>query len=85
MNRQTASGQLELRGRADLAAEKSVELQGFKQEVDGTYLIESVTHQLAGQSWSMSAEISVGKSGKAKAGHTKTPQRTTTVATPSPP
>ena len=29
MNRQTASGQLELRGRADLAAEKSVELQGF--------------------------------------------------------
>jgi phage protein D len=50
MNRRTASGQLELRGRADLAAEKSVELQGFKQEVDGIYLIESVTHQLAGQS-----------------------------------
>ena len=85
MNRQTASGQLELRGRADLAAEKSVELQGFKQEVDGTYLIESVTHQLAGQSWSTSVEISAGKSGKAKAGHTKPPKRTTTVAIPSAP
>ena len=85
MNRQTASGQLELRGRADLAAEKSVELQGFKQEVDGTYLIESVTHQLAGQSWSTSVEISAGKSGKAKAGHNKPPQRTTTVAIPSAP
>jgi phage protein D len=74
MNRQTASGQLELRGRADLAAEKSVELQGFKQEVDGAYLIESVTHQVAGQSWSTSVEISAGRSGKAKAGHTKPPQ-----------
>lgn len=85
MNRQTASGQLELRGRADLAAEKSVELQGFKQEVDGTYLIESVTHQLAGQSWGTSIEISAGKSGKAKAGHNKPPQRKTTVAIPSAP
>jgi uncharacterized protein len=32
-----------LRGRADLAAEKSVALKGFKQEADGAYLIESVT------------------------------------------
>lgn len=71
--------------RAKLAAEKSVEVRGFKQEVDGTYLIESVTHQLAGQSWASSVEISDGKSGKAKAGHTKAPQRTTTVAIPSAP
>lgn len=85
MNQQTASGQLKLRGRADLAAEKSVELQGFKQEVDGTYLIKSVTHQLAGQSWSMSVEISTGKSGKAKAGHNKPSQRKATVAIPSAP
>ncbi|MFL9611359.1 hypothetical protein ACKF11_14870 [Methylobacillus sp. Pita2] len=60
-------------------------LQGFKQEVDGTYLIESVTHQLAGQSWSMSLEISAGKSGKARAGHTKPPKHTTTLAIPSAP
>lgn len=85
MNRQTAGGQLELHGRADLAAEKSVELQGFKQEVDDIYLIETVTHQLAAQSWSTSVEISAGKSGKAKAGHNKPPQRKATVAIPSAP
>lgn len=79
MNRQTASGSLTLRGRADLAAEKSAELKGFKQEADGVYLIESVTHHLAGQSWITSVELSAGKAGKAKAGHTKQPARKTAL------
>lgn len=58
-----------LRVLTDLAAEKSVELQGFKQEADGAYLIESVTHHLARQSWTTSVELAAGKSGKARAGH----------------
>ncbi len=85
MNRQTATGNLTLRGRADLAAEKSVALKGFKQEADGTYLIESVTHHLAGQSWTTTVELSAGKSGKAKAGHTKQPARKTALVIPAAP
>lgn len=86
MNRQTATGSLTLRGRANLAAEKSVALKGFKREADGTYLIEAVTQQhLAGQSWTTSVELSAGKSGKAKAGHTKQPARKTALIIPTAP
>ena len=35
----------------------------------GIYLIESVSHHLAGHSWTTSMEISAGKTGKAKTGH----------------
>lgn len=68
MNQQTASGQLKLRGRVDLVAEKSVELQGFKQEVadqvghppTGWAKLEHVSGNLnrqvrKGQSWPQQA------------------------------
>ena len=85
LNRGTATGSLSMIGRADIAAEKEIKLQGFKSEADGTYLIESVTHTYSGKSWAMSVEINAGNAGKAKAGHGKKPVGSTSLVIPDAP
>jgi len=71
LNRATASGNLSSIGRADIGAESTVRLSGFKAGADGDYLVESVTRTYAGQSWVDSYSISAGNQGKAKVGRTK--------------
>lgn len=71
LNRSTASGTLSAIGRADIASESPIILEGFKFGVDGQYLAESVTHTLAGKSWEVSISINAGNQGKAKVGKGK--------------
>lgn len=73
LNRGTASGRLQMQGRADIGADKRVQLQGFKAGIDGDYLVESVTHTFGQQGWVMDVEINGGNEGKAKVG--KTPSK----------
>lgn len=68
LNRATASGSLTMPGRADIAAEKTIRLQGIKPEADGDYLVEAVTHSFAHSGWQTTAEINAGNRGKSKAG-----------------
>lgn len=71
LNRATASGTLASIGRADIGAETTVTLQGFKAGADGDYLVESVTRTYSGKSWTDSYQISAGNAGKAKVGKAK--------------
>lgn len=73
-----------MRGRTDIAAEKSVKLKGFKQEADGEFLVESVKHTYAGRSWETSVELNAGNKGKAKAGHGKKPKQKIDLVVPAP-
>ncbi|MBJ7309231.1 phage late control D family protein [Rugamonas sp. CCM 8940] len=68
LNRATASGTLNLMGRADIAAERIIGIAGLKPEVDGDYLVESVTHSYTHDSWRMQVELNAGNLGKATAG-----------------
>lgn len=70
-NRSTATGSLSMLGRGDIGAESAVRLVGIKAEVDGDYLVESVSHVLAGDSWVTTLEINAGNQGKAAVGHPK--------------
>ena len=47
---------LQLPGRADLMAEGRVSLSGFRDGVNGEWLITSVTHSMGTQGWSSSVE-----------------------------
>ncbi|WP_253306656.1 phage late control D family protein [unidentified bacterial endosymbiont] len=85
LNRETASGTLELRGRGDLVAEKFIKLSGFKTEADGVYLIESVTNHFTQRSWTTSIEISAGQSGKANLGQPSKPQPPLLIEIPEAP
>ena len=51
LNRHTSTSRLTMRGRADLSAEKTIALKGFKTGVDGEFLIESVEHTFASRGW----------------------------------
>ncbi|KVZ72519.1 phage late control D family protein [Burkholderia ubonensis] len=84
LNRHTAKSVLRMRGRTDIAAEKSVRLKGFKQEADGEFLVESVKHTYAGRSWETSVELNAGNKGKAKAGHGKKPKKKIDLVVPAP-
>lgn len=75
LNRATASGSLECEGRADITAESNVNLSGFKADADGTYLVESVTHQYSKNGWTTSIELSAGNEGKAKVGKAKSDKK----------
>ncbi|RQR44866.1 hypothetical protein DIE19_35740 [Burkholderia sp. Bp9126] len=59
---------LTLRGRADLAAEKTVMLKRFKDSVAGASLIEPVDHSYGARSWITVVTLN---GGKAKVGHCK--------------
>jgi hypothetical protein len=67
MNRSTAEGELELIGRGDISAEKTLRPEGFKTQADGDYLADTVTHIYANKSWLVNVSLNGGSSGKAKA------------------
>ncbi len=66
-NRSTAVVRLEMLGRTDLFAERSINAQGFKSGLDGEYLVDSVEQVFMPSGWSTTVECNGGKQGKAKA------------------
>ncbi|WP_028687324.1 phage late control D family protein [Pseudomonas fulva] len=66
-NRSTAGVRLEMFGRTDLFAERSINAQGFKSGLDGEYLVDSVEQVFMPSGWSTTVECNGGKQGKAKA------------------
>jgi phage protein D len=69
LNRATVNGRIELmRGRADVGAEKTVQLAGIKDEVDGVYLIESVEQNFSRSAWLTTIRINAGNEGKSGIG-----------------
>lgn len=66
-NRSTAGVRLEMLGRTDLFAERSINAQGFKSGLDGEYLVDSVEQVFMPSGWSTTVECNGGKKGKAKA------------------
>lgn len=80
LNRATMTGRVELdRGRADIGAEKWVKFDGIKQDVNGTYLIESVEQRFSKDAWITSFTISAGNGGKGKVGREKKKPASTKV------
>ncbi|SEC73525.1 late control protein [Pseudomonas marginalis] len=66
-NRSTAEVRLEMVGRTDLFAERQINAQGFKEGLDGEFLVESVEQVFTQSGWSTTVECNAGKKGKAKA------------------
>jgi len=66
-NRSTAGVRLEMPGRTDLFAERSINTQGFKPGLDGEYLVDGVEQTFTQAGWSTTVECNGGKKGKAKA------------------
>ncbi|MCU1722443.1 phage late control D family protein [Pseudomonas sp. 5P_5.1_Bac1] len=66
-NRSTAGVRLEMAGRSDVFAERSINAQGFKDGLDGEYLVDSVEQTFTASGWTTSIECNGGKKGKAKA------------------
>lgn len=66
-NRNTAQVRLDMPGRTDLFAERSLQAEGFLDGLDGTYLIESVEQVFTQSGWRTTVQCSGGKAGKAKA------------------
>ncbi|WP_122423324.1 phage late control D family protein [Pseudomonas viridiflava] len=66
-NRSTAGVRLEMPGRTDLFAEREIDARGFKREIDGRYLVDSVEQVFTQSGWSTTVECNGGKKGKAEA------------------
>ncbi|MCE1021767.1 phage late control D family protein, partial [Pseudomonas monteilii] len=66
-NRSTAGVRLEMAGRTDLFAERTINAQGFKVGLDGEYLVDSVEQVFTASGWTTTVECNGGKKGKAKA------------------
>lgn len=66
-NRSTAAVRLEMPGRTDLFAERTINAQSFKVGLDGEYLVDSVEQVFTQSGWSTTVECNGGKKGKAKA------------------
>lgn len=71
-NRSTAGVRLEMPGRTDLFAERSINAQGFKPGLDGEYLVDGVDQVFAQSGWTTTVGCNGGKKGKAKAKGKKT-------------
>lgn len=65
-NRSTAEVRLEMVGRTDLFAERQINAQGFKDGLDGEFLVDSVEHVLTQSGWSTTVECNAGTKGKSK-------------------
>lgn len=65
-NRDTASVRLDLPGRTDLFAERSIEARGFLAGLDGLYLIESVEQVFTSSGWRTTLQCNGGQQGKAR-------------------
>lgn len=75
-NRSSAAVRLEMVGRTDLFAERMIDAQGFKDGLDGEYLVDSVEQTFTQSGWSTTVECNGGKKGKAKAaGKKKKPKK----------
>ncbi len=59
--RKTAALSFTLPGRADLVAERTVALSGIKQGVDGSWTIDTVTHQFSSGGWETDVECAGAK------------------------
>ncbi|WP_448196685.1 phage late control D family protein [Pseudomonas putida] len=70
-NRSTAGVRLEMIGRTDPFAERTISAQGFKVGLDGDYLVDSVEQVFTASGWTTTVECNGGKKGKAKAKGTK--------------
>ena len=66
-NRATANVRLDLPGRTDLFAERSVDLHGFVDGLDGQYQIDSVEQVFTGSGWRTTVQGNGGKAGKVQA------------------
>jgi phage protein D len=66
-NRSSAGVRFEMDGRTDLFAERSIIAQGFKVNLDGEYLTDSVEQVYTPAGWSTAVECNGGKTGKAGA------------------
>lgn len=66
-NRDTASVRLDMPGRTDLFAERSIEIGGFLAGLDGPYLVESVEQVFTSSGWRTTVQCNGGRQGKAKA------------------
>ncbi|QXH50341.1 late control protein [Pseudomonas fakonensis] len=79
-NRDTASVRLDLPGRTDLFAERSIEVHGFMAGLDGAYLIESVEQVFTSSGWRTTVQCNGGQQGKARAKGSATRQAGTLKA-----
>ncbi|MEN2396963.1 phage late control D family protein [Pseudomonas halotolerans] len=66
-NRSSAGVRLEMAGRADVFAERSIIVQGIKPGLDGEYLAEAVEQLFTTSGWTTTVECNGGKKGKANA------------------
>lgn len=66
-NRSTAAVRLEMVGRTDLFAERTINAQGFKSGLDGEYLVDGVEQVFTASGWTTTVECNGGKKGKATA------------------
>ncbi|WP_244118191.1 hypothetical protein [Burkholderia gladioli] len=70
--------------RADLSVEKTIALKGFKEGVDGEFLIEAVEHTFASRGWITVVTLNGGNKGKAKVGHKKKSGKKIDLVVPAP-
>lgn len=80
--RSTAAVRFEMVGRTDLFAERHINAQGFKDGLDGDFLMDSVEHVFTADGWSTTIECNTGKKGKAKAKGKKAKKPLTVLAVP---
>ena len=66
-NRSTATVYLEMMGRTDLFSERVLAVQGFKDGLDGEYLIDNVTQTFTATGWDTTVQCNGGNKGKAAA------------------
>lgn len=66
-NRSSAGVRLEMAGRTDVFAERSILVQGIKPGLDGEYLAEAVEQLFTSSGWTTTVECNGGKKGKANA------------------
>lgn len=63
-NRSTAEVRLEMVGRTDLFAERQINAQGFKDGLDGEFLVDSVEQVFTQSGWSTTVECNAGRRGR---------------------
>ncbi len=66
-NRSSAGVRLEMAGRTDVFAERSIIVQSIKPGLDGEYLAEAVEQLFTPSGWTTAVECNGGKKGKANA------------------
>ena len=81
-NRSSAAVRLEMLGRTDLFAERHINAQGFKDGLDGDFLVDSVEQVFTQAGWSTTVECNAGKKGKAKAKGKKQKKPLTVLTVP---